>query len=94
MKIGDEVYIHGYVNEIRKDLVIIENAGGYFGTVLEEIIKMEKSKDYCVGDRVRHKELDACGKVTKVSDHVISVLFDDGYAITYFDHVLELVERG
>ena len=38
MKIGDEVFIHGYVNEIRKDIVIIENKGGYFGTVEEEII--------------------------------------------------------
>ena len=38
MKIGDEVFIHGYVNEIRKDIVIIENKGGYFGTVEEEVI--------------------------------------------------------
>lgn len=37
MKIGDDVFIHGYVNEIRKDIVIIENKGGYFGTVAEEI---------------------------------------------------------
>ena len=33
MKRGDEVYIHGYVDEIRKDTVIIKNEGGYFGTV-------------------------------------------------------------
>ena len=37
MKIGDEVYIHGYIDEIRKDTVIIQNEGGYFGTVEEEI---------------------------------------------------------
>lgn len=37
MKIGDEVYIHGYVDEIRKDTVIIRNAGGYFGTTENEI---------------------------------------------------------
>lgn len=37
MKIGDEVYIHGYVDEIRKDVVIIRNDGGYFGTVPSEI---------------------------------------------------------
>lgn len=37
MKIGDEVYIHGYVDEIRKDTVIIRNDGGYFGTVSKEI---------------------------------------------------------
>lgn len=39
MKIGDEVYIHGYVDEIRKDTVIIRNEGGYFGTVIEEVMK-------------------------------------------------------
>ena len=39
MRIGDEVYIHGYVDEIRKDTVIIRNDGGYFGTVANEIIE-------------------------------------------------------
>ena len=38
MKIGDEVYIHGYVDEIRKDTVIIRNEGGYFGTIESELI--------------------------------------------------------
>lgn len=38
MKIGDEVHVHGYVDEIRKDVVIIRNNGGYFGTVLEEVL--------------------------------------------------------
>ena len=37
MKIGDTVYIRGTIDEIRKDVVIIRNKGGYFGTVLEEI---------------------------------------------------------
>ena len=37
MKIGDEVYIHGFVDEIRKDTVIIRNKGGYFGTDAEEV---------------------------------------------------------
>lgn len=37
MKIGDEVYIHGYIDEIRKEVVIIHNEGGYFGTLLNEI---------------------------------------------------------
>lgn len=36
MKINDEVYIHGYVDEIRKDTIIIRNDGGYFGTVKNE----------------------------------------------------------
>lgn len=38
MKIGDEVYVHGYVDEIRNDVVIIRNEGGYFGTVAEEVL--------------------------------------------------------
>jgi len=46
MKIGDRVFVHGYVDEIRKDTVIIRNNGGYFGTIPSEIIK---------GDLVRCK---------------------------------------
>lgn len=38
-KIGDEVLIHGYVDEIRNDTIIIKNQGGYFGTVASEIKK-------------------------------------------------------
>lgn len=37
MKIGEEVYIHGYIDEIRSNCVIIRNEGGFFGTVEEEI---------------------------------------------------------
>ena len=37
MKIGEEVYVHGYIDEIRKDTVIIKNDGGYFGTILSEV---------------------------------------------------------
>lgn len=37
-RIGDEVYIHGIIDEIRKDTIIIKNEGGYFGTVSEEIM--------------------------------------------------------
>lgn len=38
IRIGDEVYIHGFVDEVRKDTVIIKNEGGYFGTVADEIM--------------------------------------------------------
>ncbi len=37
MKIMDEVFIHGYVDEIRNDTVIIRNKGGYFGTDKTEV---------------------------------------------------------
>lgn len=36
-RIGEEVFIHGYVDEVRKDTIIIRNEGGYFGTVREEV---------------------------------------------------------
>ena len=41
LKIGQEVLIHGYVEEIRKDIIIIQNEGGYFGTVECEITDIE-----------------------------------------------------
>ena len=37
-RIGDEVCIHGIIDEIRKDTIIIKNEGGYFGTVADEIM--------------------------------------------------------
>lgn len=37
MKINDEVFVHGYIDEIRKDAVIVKNEGGYFGTDPQEI---------------------------------------------------------
>lgn len=45
MKIGDRVYVHGHVDEIRKDCVIIRNDGGYFGTVKSEIVEAQKTED-------------------------------------------------
>lgn len=47
MKIGDSIFVHGYVDEIRKDCVIIRNRRGYFGTEKCEIIQ---------GDIVRCKD--------------------------------------
>lgn len=41
MKIGDSVFVFGYVDEIRKDTVIIRNKGGYFGTIPSEVIVVE-----------------------------------------------------
>lgn len=41
MKIGDRVFVHGYVDEIRNDTVIIRNKGGYFGTIPSEIMVVD-----------------------------------------------------
>lgn len=69
-KIGDEVYIHGFVDEIRRDIVIIKNEGGYFGTVTEEIIpsaQPEWKKGKWIernpqnSDKCRLIECDQCG---------------------------------
>ena len=38
MRIGDRCFVHGYVDEIRKDTIIIRNKGGYFGTNPCEVI--------------------------------------------------------
>lgn len=43
MKIGDEIYVHGFVDEIRKDTVIVRNEGGYFGTIPKEIKEVKLS---------------------------------------------------
>lgn len=45
MKIGDRIYVHGYVDEIRKDCVIVRNDGGYFGTVKSEIVEAQETED-------------------------------------------------
>ena len=45
MKIGDEVFVHGYVDEIRKDCIIIRNNGGYFGTVPSEVFCYEEDRN-------------------------------------------------
>ena len=38
MKIGDKVFVFGTVDEIRKDVVIIRNNGGYFGAIKSDIV--------------------------------------------------------
>ena len=52
LKIGQEVLIHGYVDEIRKDTVIIRNEGGYFGTVEYEVTDIEMSDTNDVLDKI------------------------------------------
>ena len=43
MKIGDEVYVQGFIDEIRNDVIIIRNEGGYFGTVPSEVVEKEET---------------------------------------------------
>lgn len=53
LKIGQEVLIHGYVDEIRKDTIIIQNDGGYFGTVEYEVTDIEATDTNEVLDKIR-----------------------------------------
>ena len=41
---GDEVYIHGYIDEIRPGTIIIRNDGGYFGTISDEVFTIQELK--------------------------------------------------
>ena len=50
MKIGDEIYVRGTVDEIRGDTVIIKNEGGYFGTSKSEVIRRGEEWDETVFD--------------------------------------------
>lgn len=54
MKIGDEILIHGFVDEIRKGAIIVRNDGGYFGTTKDEVYDLvrcgeceHKADNYC-----------------------------------------------
>lgn len=53
LKIVQEVLIHGYVDEIRKDTIIIQNEGGYFGTVECEVTDIEMPNTNDVLDKIR-----------------------------------------
>ena len=44
MHIGDEVFVHGYIDEIRNDTIIIRNVGGYFGTSRDEVFYYEEDE--------------------------------------------------
>lgn len=55
LKIGQEVLIHGYVDEIRKDTVIIRNEGGYFGTVECEVTDIEMPDTNDVLDKIMNE---------------------------------------
>ena len=45
ISIGDEVWVHGFVDEIRRDVIIIRNEGGYFGTVPSEMFYYEEERN-------------------------------------------------
>ena len=46
MKIGDRIFVRGYIDEIRKDTVIVRNDGGYFGTGPCEVITVYDNRTH------------------------------------------------
>lgn len=67
MKVGDEVYVHGYIDEIKQDIVIIQNNGSYFGTFLSEVVKQEPKLgkwEICIDDDRMYGVCSHCGMNT------------------------------
>ena len=63
MKIGDRCFVHGYVDEIRKDTIIVRNNGGYFGTIPSEVI---------TGELPSAQPTTNCSEIPNCSDDTIS----------------------
>lgn len=76
MKIGDEVYVHGFIDEIRNDVIIIRNDGGYFGTVPSEVVEQEPTAEYSSDVISRQAAIDA--------------LYDKGLSMTAWGELLAM----
>lgn len=81
MKIGDVVYVRGEVDEIRKDVVIIKNTGGYFGTDKSEIVS---------GELRTKQDVDAV--IDAVIDKMLEIM-DTEYWKPETDDIIEYYER-
>ena len=79
MKIGDEVYIHGYIDEIRKDTIIIKNEGGYFGTVADEIVSGELRTKQDIDSVIENikAEIQALPKTYPFINHIDTYVKED-----------------
>lgn len=69
MKIGDRCFVHGYVDEIRKDTIIIRNKGGYFGTDPGEVI---------VVNNMAHPNWIPCGERLPEAYNIVLVTLING----------------
>ena len=85
MKIGDRVFVHGYIDEIRKDTVIIRNDGGYFGTIPSEVItgELPSAQPKLYGYDIEHLELIAnvLRKENLPPERITEVLMDIGWIV-------------
>ena len=73
MKIGDEIYVHGYIDEIRKHTIIIRNDGGYFGTGAMVLDWMEYELDGKAVPKIHPTQ-----KPVKVLKRLIEICTDPG----------------
>lgn len=64
MKIGDEILVHGFIDEIRKDTVIVRNDGGYFGTTKDEVYSLVVRCEECKYRDPENKRCD-CGALER-----------------------------
>lgn len=97
MKIGDEVYVHGYVDEIRNGTIIIRNEGGYFGTALDEVmpsvqpdLESAYAEGYTAAEADFHKLRDAQPRWIPVTERrpeygaeVLTINTDGDYEINH-----------
>ena len=81
MKIGDEVYVHGFIDEIRQDTIIIRNDGGYFGTVPSEVADQQEAL----------QNLTKPNKSDLISRQAaIDALYDKGLSMTAWGELLAM----
>ena len=71
MKIGDRIFVRGYIDEIRKDTVIVRNDGGYFGTIPSEVTgELPSAQPEPLTDKEQRIFLAAMGREEKVCKQV------------------------
>ena len=81
MKIGDEVYVHGFIDEIRQDTIIIRNDGGYFGIVPSEVVEQQETL----------QNLTKPNKSDLISRQAaIDALYDKGLSMTAWGELLAM----
>lgn len=88
MKVGDEVYVHGYIDEIRQDIVIIRNNGGYFGTFSSEVVDQEPCEDLIS----RQDAIDGLEYEAELCNRALDDMDIDRKERDRFEWELELVE--
>ena len=81
MKIGQEVFVHGHIDEIRKDVVIIRNEGGYFGTVPDELCEMPR---WITDRNPTPEEVEAAGDVGFI------LCISGEYVAQTYDHAIDM----